>query len=84
MGPIDDYEDITDVEVQEEIGRRFAAVTHIKHPILLGSGNFSTVFRGVWSGTTSVALKLLKHQEDMNAFAKEATVLRHVQQSTPR
>lgn len=41
----------------------------------LGAGSNGEVFLGTWNGTTPVALKQLKSQEDLKTFAAEATLL---------
>ena len=50
-------------------------VYDIKILELLGDGNFGEVFRGMWQGTTEVALKKLRNQDDFNQFANEAAIL---------
>lgn len=46
--------------------------------LIAGGGNFSTVFKGMWEGTTPVALKLLKNEEDMKEFESETAILKYV------
>jgi len=41
----------------------------------LGSGSFAEVFKGIWNGTTRVALKKLHQQSDLKGFASEVQVL---------
>jgi hypothetical protein len=41
----------------------------------LGSGNFGEVYRGTWRGTTLVALKKLKTEDEFKDFINEATIL---------
>lgn len=41
----------------------------------LGGGNFGDVYKGIWAGTTLVALKRLKSAEQMQEFSHEASVL---------
>jgi predicted Ser/Thr protein kinase len=41
----------------------------------LGSGQFGEVFRGVWNGSTEVALKKPRTDEDFQELEKEATIL---------
>ena len=54
-----DVKKITDIEVLER----------------LGGGQFSDVYRGLWMGTTVVALKQLKKEEQLDEFMKEALIL---------
>jgi hypothetical protein len=42
---------------------------------ILGSGNFGDVYRGTWSGTTQVALKKLKTEDEFKDFVNEASIL---------
>ena len=41
----------------------------------LGAGHFGIVYRGIWNGTTAVALKKLKSKEELKDFLQEASML---------
>lgn len=41
-------------------------LNNIKVESLIGSGNFSCVFRGVWNGTTQIALKKVTQNDDIS------------------
>ena len=41
----------------------------------LGGGQFGDVYRGVWQGTTAVALKKLKNIGQFESFVTEASML---------
>eukprot|EP00027_Filamoeba_sp_ATCC50430_P000325 CAMPEP_0168555594 /NCGR_PEP_ID=MMETSP0413-20121227/8422_1 /TAXON_ID=136452 /ORGANISM="Filamoeba nolandi, Strain NC-AS-23-1" /LENGTH=763 /DNA_ID=CAMNT_0008586463 /DNA_START=44 /DNA_END=2335 /DNA_ORIENTATION=- len=51
------------------------AISNIEIKEKLGGGNFGEVFKGIWNGTTPVALKKLKSREQLQEFAQEAKVL---------
>jgi len=42
----------------------------------LGEGNFGDVYKGIWNGTTAVALKKLKLQENNESFLTESSTLK--------
>lgn len=43
----------------------------------LGGGHYGDVYRGTWLGTTAVALKKLKADEDFSSFSNEAAILKY-------
>mmetsp|Transcript_13854 Transcript_13854/g.19241 ORF Transcript_13854/g.19241 Transcript_13854/m.19241 type:complete len:752 (-) Transcript_13854:300-2555(-) len=51
------------------------SISNIQIQEKLGGGNFGEVFKGIWNGTTPVALKKLKSREQLQEFAQEAKVL---------
>jgi hypothetical protein len=42
------------------------------------TGNFSEVYKAWWQGTTQVAVKMLKNQEQLEVFLAEAAMLAYV------
>jgi len=50
-------------------------IDNIKILERLGGGNFGDVYRGIWNGTTDVALKQLKSKEHFEEFLHEASML---------
>lgn len=51
-------------------------ITDVQLLELIGRGNFSEVYRGLWMGTTVVAVKKLRSEAQLAQFAAEATVLK--------
>jgi len=62
-------ENITQVESQNDMD--------IEVKELIGTGNFSSVYRGVWKGKGDVALKGMKENDEVG-FLKEASVLQRL------
>lgn len=50
-------------------------LTDIKIDYRIGGGSFGDVYKGVWNGTTPVALKMLKDASQMIEFEKETRLL---------
>jgi serine/threonine protein kinase len=47
-------------------------------PIITHPRNFGEVYRGIWQGTTEVALKKLKNREGAQEFKHEAEMLQSI------
>lgn len=53
-------------------------IDDIEIKYLLGEGNFGRVWKGIWQGTTEVALKEIHEKEQFEEFENEAAVLQYV------
>ena len=45
----------------------------------IGTGNFGEVYKGVWQGTTPVALERLRESNLIQEFLAEATILQQLE-----
>lgn len=71
-------------EMKEEVKELFTSkeeiklfsISDLKLEDPLGEGNFGTVYRAVWEGTTTIAVKKLKREESSEAILSEARILK--------